>query len=355
MAEDLGERTEAPTARRRSQARDRGQVAKSQDLSGSVDLLGGFLLLLAMGGVIAEACARMVASVLGDSAPGDALDASQARETIAHALERVGGAALPVFVGVALVACAAQIVQVGWSPTTYPLIPKVDRLNPVAGFKRVVGMRSLVKLPVNTLKLTVLALVGAAVIASNAREIVALPAIGLLAAVAEVLRIVKDLALWLLVLFVVIGVIDWVYQRWQHTRDLRMTKHDVKEERRSMEGDPEMKARRLRFAQEIAMHRIQRDVPSADVVVANPTHFSVALKYDADEMRAPRVVAKGADHLALRIREVAGAHGVPVVHRPPLARALYWNVDVGREIPAEHYEAVAEVLAYVYRLKAKAA
>jgi len=150
-------------------------------------------------------------------------------------------------------------------------------------------------------------------------------------------------------------VVDLLYQRWQHTEDLKMTKQQVKDERRSSEGDPEVKSRRFQMAREIIRQRLGAAVPEADVVVTNPTHFAAALKYDSDEMAAPRLVAKGADHLAMQIRLIAVAHGVPIVERPPLARALYRNVEVGQEVPSDLYEAVAEVLAYVYRLEGRAA
>ena len=156
-------------------------------------------------------------------------------------------------------------------------------------------------------------------------------------------------------LLIFIGFVDMFYQRWQHKKDLRMTKHEVKDERRSMEGDPQVKRRRFQIAQEIAAQGIQNGTPKADVVVTNPTHFSVGIQYDAENMAAPKVVVKGADLMAWRIRQIAKQHDIPIVERPPLARALYWGADVGTEIAPEHYEAVADVLAYVYRLDAEAA
>ncbi|MEC9374435.1 MAG: EscU/YscU/HrcU family type III secretion system export apparatus switch protein, partial [Planctomycetota bacterium] len=174
-------------------------------------------------------------------------------------------------------------------------------------------------------------------------------------ALVESARIMMDLIIWTLLALILIGVIDRAYQKWQHTKDLRMTKQEVKEERKSTEGDLAMKARRLRFGRELIRQQIAANVPKADVVVTNPTHFAVALKYDSDSMRAPRVIAKGADQLAIQIRLVAVRHSIPIVERPPLARALYHNVEVGREIPADLYEAVAELLAYVYRLEGRMA
>jgi flagellar biosynthetic protein FlhB len=182
-----------------------------------------------------------------------------------------------------------------------------------------------------------------------------LPSLAAGAALFMAAKLALELVLWLLPLYLSIGLIDYMYQRWQHTRDLRMTRQEVQDERRSSEGDPEVKRRRLRMAYEIALHRIRTEVPRADVVVTNPTHFAVALRYDAATMAAPRVTAKGADLMAFRVRETAAANSVPVVERAPLARALYWGVDVGREVRPEHYEAVAEVLAYVYRAAGRAA
>jgi len=158
------------------------------------------------------------------------------------------------------------------------------------------------------------------------------------------------LALWLAVILLLIGIIDWLYQRWQHKEDLKMTKQQVKDERRSMEGDPQVKGRRLRMMRDILVQQIQANVPVADVVVTNPTHFAVALRYDTETMRAPRVVAKGGDYMAQRIRLVAASAGVPIIERPPLARGLYFGTEVGQEISPVYYEAVAEILAYVYRL-----
>jgi len=182
-----------------------------------------------------------------------------------------------------------------------------------------------------------------------------MPHMGLRTAVVLGLRAIVELMVWMLVALLIIGFADLKYQKWQHRHDNKMTKQEVKEEQKSMDGDPEMKQRRSRVAREIAMQRVQQDVPSADVVVTNPTHFSVALKYDSNTMAAPEVIAKGADYVALRIREVARVHGVPVIERPPLARALYRGVEVGQAVSPEHYEAVAEVLAYVYRIDGRQA
>ncbi len=159
----------------------------------------------------------------------------------------------------------------------------------------------------------------------------------------------------LLALLLTIGLIDFFYQKWQHGQDLKMTKHEVKDERRSMEGDPKLKSKRFQMAREIALQRINSAVPKADVIITNPTHYSVAIRYDAATMKAPKVVAKGVDYLAMRIREVGRTHSIPIVERPPLARGLYASVEVGQEVSPEFYQAIAEILAFVYRLETQAA
>jgi flagellar biosynthetic protein FlhB len=163
-----------------------------------------------------------------------------------------------------------------------------------------------------------------------------------------------DLALRVLAILLTLGVLDFMYQRWKHNRDLRMTKQQIKEEMKQSEGDPEVKRRRVRMQRQIAMQRISSAVPKADVIVTNPEHISIAIQYDSGSMNAPRVVAKGADYLALRIRHIAMQHGIPIVERKPLARALYKEVAVNQEVPPAFYKAVAEILAYVYRVSGKA-
>lgn len=355
MAEELGERTEQPTARRLSEARERGQVARSQDLGAALDLAGALALLALFGGGGVMTLGAMVRGVLGGEAPGDPLDARSLSTLAAWAGTRAAWVVGPAMLIVFAVAVLAQLGQVGWLWTLQPLRPKFDRLSPLAGLKRVFNRRNAVKTAVNTVKLAAVGSMAAWMVWRRLGTLAALPGLEAAAAMLMVARLALELALWLVPMFLLIGVLDFLFQRWQHTRDLRMTRQEVQDERRSSEGDPEIKRRRLRMAQEIALHQIRSAVPRADVVVTNPTHFAVALQYDAGTMRAPRVTAKGADLMAFRVRETAAAHRVPVVERPPLARALYWGVDVGQEIRPEHYEAVAEVLAYVYRVAGRAA
>lgn len=349
MAEDMGDRTELPTGRRLSEARSRGQIAKSHDLSAAVDLIGALVVLLVLGGTMIRIAGTSMRSLLAELWTARQFDA------VVPDLWRCAldlAKILGPFLGLLfLIGVLAQYMQVGVMFTTQPLQPKWNKLNPVNGLGGLFGRRGLVKTGINALKCLAVLGIGYSYISGVLPSLAQLPALTVFAAVSVIGNAVLKLVLWLLALLLVIGVTDYVYQRWQHTQDLKMTKEDVKDERRSMEGDPHIKGARLKMARKIAMQRINSAVPKADVVVTNPTHFSVAIQYDAATMRAPKVVAKGVDLLAMKIREVAIAHGVPIVERPPLARALYWGVDEGHEVQPEHYQAIAEILAFVYRLE----
>ena len=355
MAEEMGERTEQPTARRRSETRNRGQVAKSQDFGSAIDMAGGFLLLLFLGAPLAGTLAGITRHLLDSRTSGHGLFAAEVGDYTSWAGAQAMLAILPFFLVLAVVSALSQFAQVGWLFTFYPLRPKLDKLDPLKGAKRIFSKRSLIKTVVNALKLAVAVVIAVMIIRRHFNAAIALPLLELVPATMLILKILTTLAGWLLVLMFVLGVIDLIYQRWQQTQDLKMTKQEVKDEHKSMEGDMETKGRRLRMARSMLMQRMHQTVPTADVIVTNPTHYSVALKYDGKSMTAPRVVAKGADELAFRIRQIAAAHGVPIIEKPPLARALYHGVDVGREVSPQYYEAVAEVLAYVYRLAGKAA
>lgn len=353
MPEDLGDRTEAPSARRLSEAREQGNIARSPDLSAAVDLFGGFLILLTLGGVLVKSFRAVMERSLNE--PALALSFDAIAPLLTFTAWESAKALLPLLALAVIIALAAQIMQVGLNLSTKPLEPKFSRLNPINGVKQLFSARNAVKTLVNTLKLLAVLLVGWLFIRAVIGSFTALPMLASLAGVWAILVAGAKLAAWILAILLLIGVLDWAFQRWKHSRDLRMTKQEVKDERRSMDGDPHVKGQRFRMYQRIVLQRINAVVPKADVVVTNPTHYSVAIKYDAKNMRAPRVVAKGADFLAFQIRKVAIAHGVPIVERPPLARALYAASEPGREISPNFYQAVAEILAYVYRLEKEAA
>lgn len=352
MAEDLGDKTEAPTGRRLSDARNEGRIAKSQDLAAAIDLFGAFVLLLMFGAGVGKVMATIVRQGLESKG---ALRVDDVMDLVRLVGLQTAVAVAPMLAFLCVIAAAGHISQFGLVLSTSVLTPNFSRLNPAAGLGRLFSKRGLAKTVVNSGKLAVVSAVGVLYLRASVYKLTALPMFTAAAAWAIIGKLALQLAAWLFTIMVIMGLIDFLYQKWQHHQDLRMTKEEVKDERRSMEGDPQIKGRRLRMARQIAMQRINSAVPKADVVVTNPTHFSVAIRYDQRTMSAPKVVAKGADEMAMRIREVARHHRVPVIERPPLARALYASVPVGGEIRPEFYEAVAELLAFVYRLDRRAA
>ncbi len=355
MADDLGEKTQAPSGRRREEARGRGQVAKSQDLSAGLDLWAAFILLLVFGAPLAAGLAGMLRYLLDDRDSGTMLRSEGVADLCRWATQNTVIVVAPILLILFGVTFLAQVVQVGWHPTLEPLMPKLDRLDPLKGVQRLFGMRNAVKTLTGIFKMLLIGTIVAYVVMSDWNRIIALAQLDVRSMWTVILAIITRLLLWTLAVLLVIGLADYFYQRWQMTKDLMMTRQEVKEEHRSSEGDTETKGRRMKLARQIAMQRLAKNVPKANVIVTNPTHYAVALQYDPKTMASPKVVAKGADFMAMRIREIAAAHKIPIVERPPLARALYSGVPVGKQIRPEFYEAVAEILAYVYRLQNKAA
>ena len=347
------ERTEPATPRRREEARERGQVARSADLSSAVILLAAVLALQFLGRPMIGGIFASTASVLEGLALVDGDPAA--------VLGQFGGAFTAVllgflpFVGIVLAAAlAANLVQVGFLFTAQPLAPDFDRLNPVSGLGRLLSVRGLLRLVAGLLKLAVVALVVFWTLWAERVRLVELAGRGF----EQILGIAVDLMLVLslraAIALLVLALFEYGFQRWQYERDLRMSKQEVREELRRYEGDPRIRERRRAIQQQLALQRMILGVPQATVVITNPTHLAVAVRYEKS-MEAPVVVAKGAEQLARRIREAALDHAVPVVERKDLARALYRTVEVGQSVPPGLYQAVAEILAYVYRLKGLAA
>ncbi|MCH2162099.1 MAG: flagellar biosynthesis protein FlhB [Phycisphaerales bacterium] len=352
MAEDLGERTEEATPRKRQKAREEGNVAKSVDLAGALLLLFSTLLLMMAAGPSLDRLQALVDSVLGNA--GDPTYQGTAPAIISAV--RIGLLVLvPLVVAGWLAAYVSHFWQVGWLITTKPLEPSLGKLNPISGIKRILGVRGLVKGGLDLGK-TAIAFGVAALLATRMHDtLLILPGLPLQTGFVVIGRLMAELALMIVAALLVLAILDFIFQRWKHGKDIRMSKQEVKDELKQTEGDPLVKRRRQQFARQIAMQRINAAVPSADVVVTNPEHISVAIRYDAETMEAPVVVAIGADHLAMRIRMLAAQHKIPIVERKPLARLLYATTRVGQSVPPDAYAAVAEVLAYVYRLEGRAA
>ncbi|HEY3244212.1 MAG TPA: flagellar biosynthesis protein FlhB [Phycisphaerae bacterium] len=346
MPDEFGEKTEPATPRRRSEARQRGQVPRSHDLTTAVLLLGLLLLLKYFGPGVWRTLLAIVQRGLATSE----IDRGQlAPFSFTMALD--AARAIAPLLGIAFVlALAVTAAQVGWLLTLHPLTPTLAKINPLNGLRRLFSARALVTLALNTIKLALVAGVAWWTIHGQIQAILAAIETDHAVLLARAAGLTYTLGVRLALLLVVLAIVDYVYQRYRHERDLRMTKEEVKEELRRMEGDPVLKRRRRQIQMQLALQRVRSAVPKADVVVTNPTHLAIAIQYDADTMNAPLVVAKGADYLALRIRELAAAHGIPMVERPTLARLMYDAVEVGKEIPSRFYQAIAEILAYVYEL-----
>ncbi|MFT3788924.1 MAG: flagellar biosynthesis protein FlhB [Tepidisphaeraceae bacterium] len=350
MAEQEGDKTEAPTPRRRQEAREQGKVARSQDLVSSASLLAMIILLGWTGQKLMGALRMAMADLLSGEVLHNFDPAALPRQVIGPIL-RVGQAMLPLAIGLIVVSVMVNIVQVGLHATPERLQPNFASLNPLNGVKRLFsGGHGAVQLGFNLVKMTLVGFTAYSAVAGKMGLIVNIAGLSQEQILGLASTIIYDITFRIAVLLLVLAILDYAWQKFRFERDLRMSKQEIKDEMKRMEGDPVIKQRRRQIQMQRAMGRIRKDVPTADVIVTNPTHFAVALKYDDSAMGAPRVVAKGADYLAMKIREIAVENGIPIIERPPLARALYKDCEIGQEIPEQFYAAVAEILAYVYEL-----
>ncbi|MEK7710765.1 MAG: flagellar biosynthesis protein FlhB [Planctomycetota bacterium] len=347
MASYADDKTEAPTPRRRQEARSKGQIARSQDLTAAVLLFAAFAGLYFFGPPLIGSLMAMVAAGLSGGAHGNLNDLIPFVSAIGVELFRRVG---PILGGLFIVALIVLYAQVGWVFTWQPLMPSLSKVNPLNGIMRLFSVRSAMMAFINLLKLVFVAWVAYMTLAGSANVILHAFTFDFHDILVLGGTLLFELGMKLSAALLVLALIDYVWQRYRHERDLRMTKEEVKDELRSMEGDPHIKRRRRQLQLQLAMQRLRKDVPKADVIVTNPTHFAVAIRYDPDAMVAPQVVAKGADYVAIRIRQIAAEFGIPLVERKPLARALYESVEVGQFIPERFYRAVAEILAYIYEL-----
>ncbi|HEY8548650.1 MAG TPA: flagellar biosynthesis protein FlhB [Vicinamibacterales bacterium] len=347
------ERTEQPTGKRLQDARKKGQVARSKDVQDTLQLAAAVIALVWMGSYMVRALADRLADGLArvhevahrPLVPGE-LAGLTASYTIALAMI-AGPMVLAALVG----GMSAVAAQGGWNFSVEPLKPNFTRLSPANGLKRLVPSRAGIDLARMLIVATALAWVSWGVLRAFLDQAVTLSRLAPGDSAGVMWATVLTLFKRALVVFGTVAAADYLVRRWQHRRSLRMTKQEVKEEHKMLEGNPEIKGRVRRLQREMARRRMLAAVPQATVVITNPTHIAVALEYRREEMAAPRVVAMGADHLAQKIKEVARAHGVPTVENVALARALYASAEIDRPIPVELFEAVAEVLAYLVRLK----
>lgn len=350
----MSERTEAPSGKRLSEARNRGQVARSMELNGAAALLVGLWLLTGPGASLVTTIRSILVTTL-THLPRETFTGAQVRALLFNYGLQVAPNLGVILAGLLVTGVVVTVGQIGLLLTSEKPFFDLNRVNPLNGLKRLFSTQGLIELGRSLLKLGVVAGLAYAYWNGHTTDVLLLGQLSLNDAVTHAVSLALGLAWQVASVYLVIGVADYAYQRWNLMRTLRMTKEEVKEEAKQQEGDPVIKGRIRQQARRIARQRMMSKVPKADVVITNPTHFAVALQYEREAMRAPQVVAKGAALIALRIRETAQAHGVPIVENPPLARALYRTVELDQEVPPDMYKAVAEVLAFVYRLKARPA
>jgi len=346
------EKTEPPTPRKLQQAREKGQVAKSRDFAAALMLAAMIVLAYAWMEGSAEAFQTYLAKYFRTAVHYQLPPEHLARALIDFSMKTAFLVA-PVFIVAILMALLANLVQVGFLFAPEAIKPKAERINPLQGFKRIFSLRSLVELLKTILKVVITAAVVYLVIRSKIPELLLI----FFRYPPDIFKIIMNILLAAAtaaaIAFFALSVFDLLFQRHEHFKNLKMTKQEVKEEMKQTEGDPHLKSWLRRRQREIAMNQIRQEVPEATVVVTNPQHYAVALRYNEEKMQAPVVTAKGAGYLARKIKEIAAEHNVPVIRRPEVARALYHQTEPGQEIPVELYQAVAEIIATVYRLEKK--
>ena len=353
-----GEKTEEPTAKKLKDARDEGQVAKSKEIANALTMVGLFVMMKVIVRFLGEnfmetfsdgynRIPEFIRLHNGEFRTGDMM--AYLRSVMVQITLMI---APFLAVGFAL-SFVADLIQVKWHITTKPLKPKFNKMNPVSGFKRIFSATSLVELLKSILKIGLIIYVVYTTLRDQMEVIYLLFNMTLWQGIAVAGDIAINLGLKISLVYIVIALLDFAYQKHKFHEDQKMTKQEVKDEYKNAEGDPAVKGKQRQRMQESSRRRMMQNVPKADVVITNPTHFAVAIQYDVQIAPAPIVLAKGEDHLAAKIKEVAKENKVEIVENKPLARMLYYNVEIGEQVPPELYQTVAEVLAMVYHIKGK--
>lgn len=347
-----GEKTEDATTKKLDDVRQEGNVAKSVEVSTAATLLALFICLKFAIGFVGD---RLLSTftefyTLIIRYCEDGIDISGLNYLMWKVILDIGITIAPFLLLGFLVAFLSNALQFKFKVTSKPLQPKFSKMNPINGVKRMFSLNTLVELLKSIVKVVVISYIAYSVITEHIKELYLVYDMSVMQSIYLMYNIVLELAMKICILFCVIAAADFMYQKWKFKSDNKMTKQEVKDEFKNQEGDPKIKGQQRQRMQQASQRRMMAAIPEADVVITNPTHFAVALSYKTGQGQAPIVVAKGADFLAGRIKEIARDSQVEIVENKPLARMLYYNVDIGAEIPPELYQAVAEVLAYVYQL-----
>ena len=353
-----GEKTEPATAKKLNDARKDGQVAKSKEVTHAAVLLAMFALM------------TLIVSYYGRSFLGifDVVYNRIPEWTIMHdgdlpyatiygalsfVVKRFLLIVLPALLFGFIIPFICDLVQVKWKPTAKPLKPKFNKINPISGVKRLFSLNSLVELIKALLKIAIIGLIVFFYIRRQQSRFLIIMEMPVMDALASLCRVIVNIGLRISIAYILLAVADYIYQKWKFSEDMKMTKQEVKDEYKNAEGDPQIKSKQRQRMMQASRRRMMQALPQADVVITNPTHYAVAIKYDPENYDAPYVVAKGSDYLAAKIKEIAAEHHIEIVENKPLARMLYANVEVDQIVPPELYQAVAEVLAFVYHLQGR--
>lgn len=348
-----GEKTEKATPHKREESRKKGEVFKSVDLSTAVSLLAFFLYFWFAGGTVGGKLANMMSGIFQNSLTMN-LSENNVHSFFSNLSLQSLTLLIPIFIVALAVGIASQLFQVGFLFQPELLAFKPERISLLKGLKRVYSLKAIVELLKSLLKILLIGLVAFSVIWLNRVTVTESAEKSLGDGLVTMSKIVLDMGLAVSVTLIVLAIFDYFYQRFEYEKNMRMSKQDIKDEFKNMEGDPKIKSRIRQRQKQMAMRRMMQELPKADVVITNPTHFAVALQYESGRMSAPKVIAKGADHVAFRIKAIAREHEITIVERKPLARALYFQLEIGDSVPEKFFKAVAEILAYVYRLNGKA-
>ncbi len=342
------DKTEEPTAKKRADAKKKGQVGRSTEISTAFVLLTGFFVLKVLWEKIYTSIANYTTYIFTHL--NQPVDTENISRLFIGIMEILATTALPIMLAIMIIGLGVNFFQVGLNFNTEAIGFKLDKLNPINGFGRIFSKRSLVELFKSLFKIAV---IGYFLYTILSQQLLAMPQFiyfDLGTSLEQMSKIIFSMSFEVIGVIMVLGFLDYGYQKWQTTQDLKMSKQEVKDEMKQSEGDPQIKGKIKQKQRQMAMSRMMQEVPKADVIVTNPTHFAVALQYHKG-MQAPLVIAKGQDFVAQKIKKLAREASVPIVENRPLARALFASTNIGDAVPAELYQAVAEVLAYVYRLK----
>jgi flagellar biosynthetic protein FlhB len=346
------EKTEKATPKKRQEAREKGQVAKSAEIPSAMILFFSFLFYFLFGGFYQELVFDIFRVPLTTYILMDITEQNVMTMAGEFSLQ-MGLLIFPVLLIAVVFGIFGNYIQFGFLFTVKALEPKWERLDPIKGMKKILSIRSLVEMIKSMLKLTVVGGISFYTLWAQKEEIAALSKLSVVSIMKFIASLTVKMGLTIALVLIVLAFLDFLYQRYEHEKNLKMSKQDIKDELKKSEGDPLIKSKIKERQRQMAMRRMMSEIPKADVVITNPTHFAVALRYDSSQMNAPTVIAKGMDYIALKIKEVAKENQVVMMENKPLAQALYHQVEIGESVPEDLFQAVAEVLAYVYRLKGK--